>query len=303
MALTGTPYLTAVQFQEHLTGMSLTGITDPQLLDYIRQASRLADRFINGTFDVQTRSESQIWSQIRRFYPLARPVHAVRDVVLHIGGGQTATILPTDLYINNQGGYIEVVSLATAVGLSAELVTLGLIQVVANVTYKTGGGVVSNDPAPQGITWAANTTTTEAVDGTETDIDVADASGLAVNDVIRVTGTERMWITAIVGSTLTVVRGAETDAVVPTHLNGAAVELMTLDLPENVELAVAIITGALIATRRQNEEGASGVRSFMIGSYSVTYSKATQDVGGSGFPQIPEAAKMLLEEFRIIALR
>jgi hypothetical protein len=282
--------------------MDLTGITDAQLLDYIRQASRLADHYIRGTFDVATRSEHQIWSNVRRFYPNALPVHAVRDLVLHIGGGQTATIAPTDLFINNQGGYIEVVSLATAVGLSAELVSLGLVQVVAHCTYKTGGGVRSDDPATQGIVWGGSTTLAEAVDGTETGIDVADASGLAVNDIIRV-DDEIMWITAIVANTLTVVRAAQTDAGPEAHDNGATVEWMAIDLTEDVELAVAMITGVLIAARRQNEEGVTGIRSFMIGSYSVTYGARQQTAGGSGYPYIPEAAQAILDEYRQITLR
>ena len=271
-------------------------------MDYIRQASRLADKHINGTFDVATRSERQIWTNVRRFYPHALPVHAVRDLAIHIGGGLTATIPPANLFINNQGAYIEVVSLATAVGLSAELVSLGLIQVVADCTYKTGGGLREGEPADQGISWVANTTLAEAIVGNETEFDVADVSDLAVNDVIRV-GDERMWITAIADPALTVVRAAETDAVIGTHLIGAVVELLTLALPEDVELAVAMITASLIAARRQNEEGATGIRSFMIGSYSVTYGAAQQAAGGPGFPFIPPAAAAILDEYKRIALR
>lgn len=302
MALTGTPYLTAVKFQDHLTGLDLTGISDEQLLDYIRQASRIADRYINGTFDVVPRNHRQIWSEVRRFYPHSLPVHAVRDLVIHIGGGQTATITPPDLFINNQGGYIEVVSLATSVGLSAELISLGLVQIVAECTYKTGGGWRDGTPAELGITFVANTTLDEDVDGTETAIDVADASGLAVNDVIRV-GTERMWVTAIVANTLTVVRRAETNSVASTHTNGEDVELLTLSLAEDVEYAVAMITGSLIASRRQNEEGVTGVRSFLIGSYSVTYGSAQQAAGGSGYPFVPPIAQDFLGAYRHIALR
>ena len=302
MALTGTPYLTAVQFQEHLTGLDLTGITDPQLLDYIRQASRLADRYTNNTFGVVTRDHRQIWSNLRRFYPYAFPVHAVRDLVLHIGGGLTATVTPADLFINNQGGYIEMVSLATSVGLSAELVSMGLVQVVAECTYKVGGGAMDGEPADQGVSWVANTTLAEAIVGNETAFDVASVAGLAVNDVIRV-DDERMWITAIAGVTLTVVRAAETSASVATHLNAAAVELLTLSLAEDVELAVAMITASLIAARRQNEEGATGVRSFMIGSYSVTWGASQQAAGGPGFPFIPPTAQMLLDNYKRITVR
>lgn len=300
MPLTGTAYITAVQFQDHLTGLDLTGITDAQQLDYIRQASRMADTYIHGSFDVVTRNERQVWTQVRRFYPHVLPVHAARLLRLHIGGGQTADINPPDLFPNNEGGYIEVVSLATAVGLSAELVSLGLVQVVAELTYKTGGGV--REGTPTGVSFVANTTLAEALDDSETGIDVADASGLAVNDVIQV-GAESMWIDAIVGNTLTVVRAVQMNAVADTHANGAAVSLLTVALNEDVHLAVALITGGLIAARRQSEEGATGVRSFLIGSYSVTYGTAQQGAGGSGYPLIPDVAQMLLEPYRNIALR
>lgn len=278
----------------------MTGISDAQLLDYIRTASRLADSYIHGSFDVITRSEHQRWTQARRFYPYVLPVHAARLLRLHIGGGQTADINPPDLFPNNQGGYVEVVSLATAVGLSAELVSLGLTEIVAEFTYKTGGG--HREGQPTGAAYVVNTTLAEAVDDSETDIDVAAAAGLAVDDVIQV-GTESMWIDAIAGDTLTVVRAAQMNGVADAHLNGAAVSLLTLALDEEIELAVAMIVASLIAARRANEEGITGVRSFMIGSYSVTYGMGPQGAGGSGYPFIPEAAQMILEPYRMIALR
>ncbi len=300
MPLTGTAYVTAVQFQDHLTGLDLTGITDAQLLDYIRQASRLVDSYIHGSFDVVTRNERQVWTDARRFYPHSLPVHAARLLRLHIGGGQTADINPPDLFPNNQGGYIEVVSLATAVGLSAELVSLGLTQVVAELTYKTGGGQRGGEPS--GVLYVANTTLAEALDNTETGIDVASAAGLAVDDVIQV-GAESMWIDAIAANTLTVVRAAQMNQVAITHLTGAAVSLLTVALDEEIQLAVAMVTAAMIAARRQNEEGVTGVRSFMIGSYSVTYGAKTHGGSGSGYPFIPDVAQMLLDPYRNIALR
>ena len=228
------------------------------------------------------------------------PVHAARLLRLHIGGGQTADINPPDLFPANNLGYIEVVSLATAVGLSAELVSFGLTEIVAQLTYKTGGGFRSD--APSGVTYVANTTLAEDVDSTETEIDVASASGLAVNDVIQV-NDESMWIDAIVGDTLTVTRVVQMNTVADAHTNDDVVSLLTLALGEEVELAVAMITASFIAARRQNEEGVTGVRSFMIGSYSVTYGAKTQGGSGSGYPFIPDAAQMLLEPYRNITLR
>ena len=300
MALTGTAYLTAAQFQDHLTGLDLTGIDDAQLLDYIRQASRQADSYIHGSFDVITKDERRQWSQSRRFYPSSMPVHAVRMLRLHIGGGLSADINPHDLFPANDLGYIEVVSLATSVGLSAELVSLGLSTIVAQLTYKTGGGLRSD--APSGVAYVADTTLAEDVDSTETEIDVDDVTGLAVNDVIQV-NSESMWIDAIVGSTLTVTRAVQMNAGADAHTNGDTVSLLTLALGEEVQLAVAMIATSFIAARRQNEEGVTGVRSFMIGSYAVTYGAKTQGGSGSGYPFIPDAAQMLLEPYRNVTLR
>ena len=300
MSLTGTPYLTATEFQDHLTGLSLASITDAQLLDYIRQASRQADNFIHGSFDVITMDETHTWSQSRRFYPSSMPVHAARLLRLHIGGGQSADIGPVDMFPANNLGYIEVVSLATAVGLSAELVSLGLNEIVAQLTYKTGGGFRSNTPS--GIAYVANTTLAEDVDSTETGIDVDDATGLAVNDVIQI-NAESMWVDSIVANTLTVTRAVQMNAVAITHTNGDAVALLTLALDEEVQMAVAMITGSLIASRRQNEEGVTGVRSFQIGSYSVTYGAKSQGGSGSGYPFIPDIAQIMLEPYRNVTLR
>lgn len=300
MPLAGSAYITAVQFQNHLTGLDLTGITDAQLLDYIRQASRLADSYTHNRFEVATVNQRQRWTDARRFYPHMMPVHAARLLRLHIGGGQTADINPPDLFPNNNGGYIEVVSLATAVGLSAELVSLGLTEVVAELTYKVGGGQRGGEPS--GVAYLANTTLNEALDDSETGVDVVSAAALAVDDIIQV-GTESMWITAIVANTLTVVRAAQMNEVADTHANGAAVLLLTIALDEDIQLAVAMITASLIAARRQNEEGVTGVRSFMIGSYSVTYGAKTQGGSGSGYPFIPDVAQMLLEPYRNVALR
>ncbi len=300
MALTGTPYLTAAQFQDHLTGIDLTGIDDAQLLDYIRQASRRADNFIHGSFDVITMDERRTWSDSRRFYPSSMPVHAARRLRLHIGGGQTADIAARDMFPANSLGYVEVVSLATAVGLSAELVSLGLSTIMAQLTYKTGGGFRSDSPS--GVSYVANTTLAEAVGSPATSFDVADASGLAVDDVIQV-NAESMWIDAIVANTLTVTRAVHMNDSADAHTNGDTVALLTLALGEEVQLAVAMITGSLIASRRQNEEGVTGVRSFMIGSYSVTYGAKTQGGSGSGYPFIPDIAQDMLEPYRNVTLR
>lgn len=293
MALTGSFYITATEFRDYLTGLDLTGITDPQLEDYIRQASRLADSYINGTFDVVTRTERHMWSETRRVYPDNTPVNAVRALTIHIGSGQRADIELAHLFVNNHARYVEVVSLATATPLVAELVSLGLIEVVAEIIYKTGYGAF----AATAITLSAN------IDAAVTTFDVSTTTGLAVDDVIQI-DSESMWITAIVdANTITVVRGAQTNGSPVAHNAGAVISRFARALSEDVKLAVAMITASIIGARRMNEEGVTGVRSFLIGSYSVTYGAGVGNAGGSGFPFIPNEAAAILESYRHITLR
>ena len=293
MALTGTFYIAAQEFRDYLTGLDLTGITDAQLEDYIRQASRLADGYINGTFDVVTLTERHMWSDTRRVYPDNLPVNAVRTFTIHIGSGQRADIELSHLFVNNHAGYVEVVSLATATPLTAELISLGLIEVVAEIVYKTGYGAF----AATAITLSAN------LDAAATVFDVSATAALAANDVIQL-DSESMWITAIVdANTITVVRGVQTNGSPVAHSAGSVVSRFARALSEDVKLAVAIITAAIIGARKMNEEGVTGVRSFIIGSYSVTYGTGVANAGGSGFPFIPNEAAAILDSYRHLVLR
>jgi len=296
MALVGTPYITAQNFRDYLTGMDLTGITDPQLEDYIRQASRIADNYAGITFDLAALTERHMWTDTRRLYPdnTPIPINAVKSFTIHIGSGQRADIRLSDLFVNSRLGYVEVVSLATAIPLTAELISLGLIEVVADITYKTGYGAF----AAQAITL------TNTIDADDTTFDVSTTAGLAVDDVIRF-GDESMWVIAIVdGNTVTVIRDVATNGIhAAQHTAGAVLSKLTLAIPYEVQLAVAMIVGSIIAARQQSEEGATGVRSFVIGSYSVTYGSADDGRGLGGFPFVPTVAADILYGYKHISLR
>lgn len=102
----------------------------------------------------------------------------------------------------------------------------GQLQIDANMAnlYIKGGGA---NTGPAGIVWGfgetvtLHTTLAEALDDSETDIDVTSASGLTTGDFIRI-DDEIMDITGISTNTLTVTRGFE-GTVAAEHDNGTNV--------------------------------------------------------------------------------
>lgn len=73
-------------------------------------------------------------------------------------------------------------------------------------------------------------------------------------------------------------------------------------IPEEVKLAVVLITAATIAQMRLIQEGVAGVRSFVIGTYSVTIGRGDGEPAGFACP-IPEAARQILQFYRSTPLR
>ena len=292
----GNSYLTPEEFKELASGFNLTRINDDALGSLLAQASRAADNYCHTAFGLNVvEMEQQVWNQSRRLYPNNSPILALRDLRLLIGSRQFAAISLRDIFINRTSNYIEVVSLATTTSLTAELITLGLSQIIAQYSYVFGTGEFDDSTANTAEAIAE----TPASTGVDT-FDVTDGTRFQVDDIIRI-DEEQMLVTAIAANTLTVLRGINhrEDA----HTTDTDIYRLVSAAPDDVKIAVGIVGGGLIAARRQREEGALGVRSFMIGSYSVTYSAAVNSVGGSGFPYIPAEAERLLQPYRVIALR
>lgn len=293
----GNAYLTPEEFKELETGIDLTGITDDALGSMLMQSSRTVDNYCHTAFGLNVVDmEQQLWSETRRIYPHNGPVLAVRDMRLLIGSRQFAAISLRDLFINRNANFVELVSLALTTSLSAELVSLGLTHIMAQYSYVFGTGEFDDSTAN---TAAAIDAAAAAGAAVET-ITVTDGTRFMVDDIIRI-DNEEMLVTIIVVNTLTVLRGMNQRE--EAHANGADIYRMVSAAPDQVKLATGIIGGMQIATRRAREEGVAGVRSFMIGSYSVTYSAATNAAGGGGYPFVPPEAERLLGPFRQITLR
>jgi hypothetical protein len=296
MAMRGTPYLTPEEFRTLITGLDVSDIDDLVLLDHIRQASRIADSYIGGSFDVEAVSQRQGWKDSRRFYPKNVPVNAVRRLTLFIGAGVSADLRPRDLFVNNDENYVEVVSLATTVGLSGELISLGMNTVVAEMVYNTGYGEFED----VGLTLDGDVT---AAALSFTVAESYDAPALSAGDLLRI-DSELVWVDAVVDQTAIVTRDVNTNGTfAAAHADDAVVEVLIVSVPDEVKVAIAMIVGAIIAAARQQAEGATGVRSYMIGSYSVSFGRGIVDYGTAGFPYVPDLAGQILDSYRLIVLR
>src|SRR5574341_903301 len=246
----------------------------------------------------------------RRFplTPLAYRLILLHALILMLGGHYTYARVPLGLWVQDlfhfarnhydrlghfaQGFIPAIIAreiLLRTSPLTAELISLGLVEVVADITYKTGYGA---------FTATAITLSAPGIDSAVITFDVSSTTGLVVDDVIKI-DSEFMWVTAIVdANTITVIRDVETNGIhAAAHSTSAAIQRFTLSVPLDVQLAVAMMVAMFIGVRKMNEAGATGVRSFLIGSYSVTYGTGASGAGGSGFPFIPVEAQSLLDSY------
>ena len=296
----GNAYLTQEEFKELALGFDLSAaglnIYDDELGTYLMRASRAVDNYCHTSFGLNLiELEQQIWTSNRRIYPNNQPIVALRSVRLLIGSRQFAEISMRDVFLNFTLNYIEIVSLALTASLTAELISLGLSQIIAQYSYIYGQGEFTDSttntdeliPAPPGAT---GLTTFNVVDGTR----------LQVDDVIRVE-EEHMLVTAIAGNAVTVLRGINHRE--DPHVTNLDVYRLAAAAPDEVKMATAIVTGAYIAARIQTADGVPGIKNFLIGSYSVSYSTAVDSIGGAGYPYIPAEAERLLTAYRKISLR
>ncbi len=293
----GLTYVVPEEYKELLTGMSLSGISDDQLGAYLTQASRTVDNYCHRTFGL-TKVEDEITvfnrdSQV--VYPRVSPVRAVINFRLVVGSRQTAVISPRDIFISPTQNRLEVITLATTTTLASNLISTGLSQVHAQYDYIAGDGELVTS------TTTISADVTDSPDSTgSSDITVTDGTRFTVDDIINI-DRERMLITAIATNILTVLRGINhiTDA----HTSGATVYRLASIAPDEIKVAVAMTATSHIVARRQQEEGIAGVRSFLIGSYSVSYGPNAGGAVSSGFMSIPVEATRMLDSFRVISMR
>ncbi len=292
----GNAYLTPEEFKELGSGVDLTGVTDDELGSMLMQSSRAVDNYCHTAFGINVvEMEQQPWNQSRRLYPHNRPIIAVRELRLLIGSRQHAEISLRDIFVNSTSGYAEVVSLATTISLSAELISLGLGQIIAQYSYIFGTGEFDDSTVNTAVALGTAPPST----GLES-FAVTDGTRFQMDDIIRI-DNEQMMVTTIVANTLTVLRGINNRE--DAHVNASDIYRMVSAAPDEVKIATGMVMGVHLAVNRQREEGLLGVKNFLIGSYSVSYSTSVDSIGGAGFYYIPAEAERLLQPYRVITVR
>lgn len=275
----GTAYVTSEEFIAAAFGFDVSDLPVGELDSTLANASRLAEQYAGVIWAEDSYTEQQTWrAWSRRVYLRHWPVLALISARLWIGANLYATLTITDFVVNNAQHYIELADLASSVVLTSELVTLGLSEPIIEVTYRAGYGQLVDSEA----------NLAEDLDAAETAWQTTDGTKFSQYDKIRI-DQETALVVDIVGDVLTVVRDAPT----AIHGDGADIFKLQSTAPDEVKLAVVIIAAALIAQHQLAEEGLAGVRSFVIGTYSVTVGKGDGEAAGfAGL--IPDAAKMLL---------
>lgn len=130
------------------------------------------------------------------------------------------------------------------------------VQIVGNWGYGDG---ISATP------YLVDTTTNEALDATETGVDVTAATNLSAGQTILVE-SEQMFIESITTSTLTVIRGVN-GTTAATH--DTAKPLYIYQYPYDVWNACLILSAAIYQNRNK-----AGISSERLGDYSYSLDKA-----------------------------
>lgn len=134
-------YANPDDFREIAPEFDLTNVDDVVLQARLDRASVLADNWTNRTFGTQTFVEEHEWRPSRSLYLFNWPVASVDAAHFVLGAGITATIQPADFIINNTQHYVELSSLALAVSLTPDVLTLGVTQPFISITYTTGSAI------------------------------------------------------------------------------------------------------------------------------------------------------------------
>lgn len=144
-------YLTIDEFRDYemasLVNPDGSDVSDDQIENHIRVASKAIDAFCGQKFGLQRATERHTYRQdTRRIYPNNRPVVSVQGLSIWVTTGQRATFQLSDVFVNYTGGYVEITSLASVTySLFPAIVNMGLIVPVAEITYTYGFPTIPDD--------------------------------------------------------------------------------------------------------------------------------------------------------------
>lgn len=160
-------YVTPTRYRNSGSGVDLTGVDDGTLRNMLERSSAIVDSYcaipqLPQKYDFRggtVTDERHTWHigdvydvlytqnpSIRRVYLFQPPIRSVSSFVVKFTNTYSVTIDPTQLYINPQVGWAEVVSLSAIVtGVYPIGLNFGLFQPIAEVDYTYGYQFISTN--------------------------------------------------------------------------------------------------------------------------------------------------------------
>lgn len=270
-------YLTPAFFAATQSGLAsfMTSLGTRETAALLARAEQRVDRFcrVPGFQPLTQTNESHEWnSRSRRFYfdSWPNPCTAVTALSMQIGTDNNALDL-TELYINNDEGFIEITELASLVGPALVIWGLGLAEILATYTasyiFAYTGDTLTNEG--DNLTYAANRPLWDA--GATTNVyknGALLASGYTVN--------------AQEGTVTFTAANLATDVVTVDY---------TTHIPDAVRDATVLVLADLVAERFLQSQGLGGLTMARNGRmYEL------QRPTGKNGPQMPQEAQDILVE-------
>lgn len=140
-------YLTPERFRAMGLGADLTEIENFELRSVLNRASHMVDAYCNVPLLPQRHSfrggtitdEKHPWSPSTRIYPWHKPVRTLSHMDIDATNQVYVRLQGNDLYIDQSGGYVEIVALAiTPIGFFGATGLVSLKDPVARISYTYG---------------------------------------------------------------------------------------------------------------------------------------------------------------------
>jgi hypothetical protein len=117
-------------------GMSINGLNAEGVKPVLAMASRAIDAHCGRSFTPDAITENHRWNgATRRISVNQPPVMTLSTYRLRTAPSQVQSFNVADVLINNQENYLELATLAAAVGMTGDLLGLGLCEAQVEVTY------------------------------------------------------------------------------------------------------------------------------------------------------------------------
>lgn len=136
-------------------GVDLTGVSPEDVKVALALASRGVEAECRRSFVPGSLAETHRWNAATRRVTVNQPpVLTLESFVVEYAPGVTLPFRVEDITVNNQDNYLEVASLALSAGLGGTVQSLGLVEPLVRVTYKSHQSVPGAVAAAVGFTAA-----------------------------------------------------------------------------------------------------------------------------------------------------